>query len=151
MSDEDFGRFERSPRWRDEGYRRPYTGRFAGRQDSASPARTAATRALSAADRRLWPRLRRPHGAAAAPLRGRRRTTTAITASGGQRQLDELDRDYDDYARENRSRFEDDFTSWREQTAGASASCSARSASIWKSSAATASMSAPSTASPATA
>ena len=28
--DRDYGRFERSPRWRDEGYRRPYTGRFGG-------------------------------------------------------------------------------------------------------------------------
>ena len=32
MSDEDFSRYERSPRWRDEGYRRPYTGRFSSRQ-----------------------------------------------------------------------------------------------------------------------
>ncbi len=31
-----------------------------------------------------------------------------------QRHLDELDRDYEDYARENRSRFEDDFSSWRD-------------------------------------
>jgi len=28
--------------------------------------------------------------------------------------MEELDRDYEDYARENRSRFEDDFSSWRE-------------------------------------
>jgi hypothetical protein len=32
-----------------------------------------------------------------------------------RRQLDELDRDYDDYRRENQSRFESDFGSWREQ------------------------------------
>ena len=32
-----------------------------------------------------------------------------------QRQLDELDRDYDDYRRENQSRFESDFGSWRER------------------------------------
>jgi hypothetical protein len=32
-----------------------------------------------------------------------------------QRQIDELDRDYDDYRRENQSRFESDFGSWREQ------------------------------------
>ncbi|MFL6722133.1 MAG: DUF2171 domain-containing protein [Sphingomonas sp.] len=32
-----------------------------------------------------------------------------------QRHLDELDRDYDDYRRENRSRFEEDFGSWRER------------------------------------
>jgi hypothetical protein len=32
-----------------------------------------------------------------------------------QRHLDELDRDYDDYRRENQSRFESDFGSWRER------------------------------------
>ncbi|HEX6741005.1 MAG TPA: DUF2171 domain-containing protein [Sphingomicrobium sp.] len=32
-----------------------------------------------------------------------------------QRQLDDLDRDYDDYRRENQARFESDFGSWREQ------------------------------------
>jgi len=32
-----------------------------------------------------------------------------------RRQLDELDRDYDDYRRENQSRFENDFGSWRER------------------------------------
>jgi hypothetical protein len=32
-----------------------------------------------------------------------------------QRQIDELDRDYDDYRRENQSRFESDFGSWRER------------------------------------
>jgi hypothetical protein len=32
-----------------------------------------------------------------------------------QRQVEQLDRDYEDYARENRSRFEDDFTSWRDR------------------------------------
>ena len=31
-SDEDFSRFDRQPRFRDEGYRRPYTGRFFGRR-----------------------------------------------------------------------------------------------------------------------
>jgi hypothetical protein len=30
-----------------------------------------------------------------------------------QRQLDELDRDYDDYCRENQNRFESDFGTWR--------------------------------------
>ena len=32
-----------------------------------------------------------------------------------QRQLDELDRDYDDYRRENQSRFESEFGGWREK------------------------------------
>jgi len=32
-----------------------------------------------------------------------------------QRQMEELDRDYDDYCRENQSRFESEFGSWREK------------------------------------
>jgi hypothetical protein len=32
-----------------------------------------------------------------------------------RRQIDELDRDYEDYRRENQARFEDDFSNWREQ------------------------------------
>jgi hypothetical protein len=32
-----------------------------------------------------------------------------------QRQMDELDRDYDEYRRENQARFESEFGSWREQ------------------------------------
>ncbi len=32
-----------------------------------------------------------------------------------QRQLDELDRDYEDYRRENQARFEDDFGGWRQR------------------------------------
>ena len=32
-----------------------------------------------------------------------------------RRQIDELDRDYDDYRRENQSRFESDFSNWRER------------------------------------
>jgi len=36
-------------------------------------------------------------------------------SSWRQRHMDELDRDYDDYRRENRARFEDDFGSWRER------------------------------------
>jgi hypothetical protein len=32
-----------------------------------------------------------------------------------RRQMDELDRDYDDYRRENQARFEDDFSSWRQK------------------------------------
>ena len=30
MSDDDYSRYDRQPRFRDEGYRRPYTGRFGG-------------------------------------------------------------------------------------------------------------------------
>ena len=36
-------------------------------------------------------------------------------SSWRQRQIDELDRDFDDYRRENQSRFEDDFGNWRQR------------------------------------
>jgi hypothetical protein len=32
-----------------------------------------------------------------------------------RRQIDDLDRDYEEYRRENQARFEDDFSSWRER------------------------------------
>ncbi len=35
-----------------------------------------------------------------------------------RRQLDALDRDYDEYRRENQSRFENDFGGWRQQREG---------------------------------
>ena len=39
MSDDDYSRYDRQPRFRDEGYRRPYTGRFSGGRDSGSEGR----------------------------------------------------------------------------------------------------------------
>jgi hypothetical protein len=36
-------------------------------------------------------------------------------SSWRQRQIDELDRDYDDYRREHQSRFENEFSGWRQQ------------------------------------
>ena len=48
-------------------------------------------------------------------LPGRSRIDDPHYSSWRQRQLDELDRDYDDYRRERQSRFEDDFGSWRER------------------------------------
>jgi hypothetical protein len=114
MSDEDFGRYERSPRWRDEGYRRPYTGRFTGRQEfgpdrgERSPYRPAGDFSRGF-DERL------EHGGS---YYGVGAHHDRHYGEWRARQLDELDRDYEDYARENRSRFEDDFTSWRERRQG---------------------------------
>jgi hypothetical protein len=111
MSDEDFSRFERSPRWRDEGYRRPYTGRATGRQDFGpdrhrEPYRPMAGDYGRGSDERMerggsFYGVGAPHDRHYGEWRAR--------------QLDELDRDYEDYARENRSRFEDDFSNWRER------------------------------------
>ncbi|HYC94787.1 MAG TPA: DUF2171 domain-containing protein [Sphingomicrobium sp.] len=114
MSDEDFGR---QPRFRDEGYRRPYTGRFTGRRSSGggddrfdrgySPERGWSER---------WER--NP---------GREFTGMASTGAGThdphysewrRRQIDALDRDYDEYRRENQGRFENEFSNWRTQREG---------------------------------
>ena len=47
--------------------------------------------------------------------RGQSRRFDPHYHSWRQRQMDELDRDYEDYRRENQSRFESDFGSWRER------------------------------------
>ena len=47
-----------------------------------------------------------------------------------RRQIDALDRDYDEYRRENQNRFENEFSQLARRPAKASASCSARSANI---------------------
>jgi hypothetical protein len=117
MSDEDFGRFERSPRWRDEGYRRPYTGRSTGRPGSSDFGPERGERPY-----------RPMTGDYGRGLEDRAENGGSFYGVGAHhdrhygewraRQVDELDRDYDDYARENRSRFEDDFTSWRERRQG---------------------------------
>ena len=60
--------------------------------------------------RAAWPAIS-PHGRA--PDR-RHRDYDPHYHSWRQAADDELDRDYDDYRRENQSRFEDDFASWRE-------------------------------------
>ena len=96
MSDDEYGRYDRHPRFRDEGYRRPYTGRFAGRGGFGGD------------DDRYG--------------RGFDRPDFTGTAAGlhdphysewRRRQIDSLDRDYDEYRRENQSRFENEFSNWR--------------------------------------
>ena len=97
--------YERSPRFRDEGYRRPYTGRSSNQSYGSD---FGPERAYSN-DR--WDR-------------GLTQRTASGMASGGlhdrdygqwrSRQIDELDRDYDEFRRENSQRFENEFTSWRQ-------------------------------------
>jgi hypothetical protein len=101
--DEDYSRYDRQPRFRDEGYRRPYTGRYFGRRgfgDSDQYDRGFPPDRGWSAERRDYPGatsgIHDPH-----------------YSEWRRRQLDELDRDYDDYRRENQSRFESDFTNWR--------------------------------------
>ena len=113
MSDEDFSRYERSPRWRDEGYRRPYTGRFGGRQDfgperSERPYRPMTGDYGRGMDERL------ESGGNYYGVRGGSHPDRHYD-EWRSRQLEELDRDYEDYRREHQSRFESDFGSWRER------------------------------------
>ncbi len=113
MSDEDFGR---QPRFRDEGYRRPYTGRFSGRRNFGGDDRF---------DRGSPPE----RGWSERWERSPQREFTGMAATGSglhdphysewrRRQIDALDRDYDEYRRENQSRFENEFTGWRQTREG---------------------------------
>ena len=109
MSDDDYDRYERRPRFREEGYRRPYTGSFSGRQDFGSDRRGSPYRPMTgdygrSTDERL------ERGSSFYGVQG---AHDRHYGEWRQRQIDELDRDYDDYRRENQSRFEDDFSSWR--------------------------------------
>ena len=112
MSDEDFGR---QPRFRDEGYRRPYTGRFSGRRSSGGDDRFDRGSPPERGWSERWERNPREF------------TGMASTGSGlhdphysewRRRQIDALDRDYDEYRRENQSRFENEFSGWRQTREG---------------------------------
>ncbi len=109
LSDDDFGRYDRQSRFRDEGYRRPYTGRVTGR------------RFLGGDDDRFNRGYSSDRGWSERWERAPSRDFTG-TASGlhdphydewRRRQIDALDRDYDEYCRENQSRFEKEFSDWR--------------------------------------
>jgi len=112
-SDDDVGRYDRQARFRDEGYRRPYTGRSSGYRSSGG-SDDRFDRGLSS-DRGWSERWER------APSR---EFTGSFTGSASglhdphygewrRRQIDALDRDYDEYRRENQSRFENEFSDWR--------------------------------------
>lgn len=110
-TDRDYGRYEQSPRFRDEGYRRPYTGRFQGRQQFGGD--YGPERAFQN-DR--WDRGQTQ----ASPQHGQREFTGSASGlydrdytNWRSRQIDDLDRDYEEFRRENSSRFENEFTSWR--------------------------------------
>lgn len=108
-SEEDTGRYDRQARFRDEGYRRPYTGRFGGgrmsggdddRFDRGSPSERGWSE--------RWER---------APSRDFTGTASGLHdphySEWRQRQIDALDRDYDEYRRENQDRFASEFSNWR--------------------------------------
>ena len=110
MGDDDYSRYDRQPRFRDEGYRRPYTGRSFGRQGPGSDDRYRPMAGnYSLAGSRDWDEERRFAGMASTSGS----TSDPHYSEWRRRQLDEIDRDYDDYRRENQSRFDSDFSKWR--------------------------------------
>lgn len=130
-SERDYERFERSPRWRDEGYRRPYTGRsMRGPEvDDRYRPMTGDYGRSSEYDRdfggeRSQPQ-HQPHMDRGQHERGWASAGAGAVGASGmhdrdysswrERQLSEFDRDYDEFRRENSSRFEDEFTNWRQQ------------------------------------
>ena len=112
MSDEDYSRYDRQPRFRDEGYRRPYTGRFSSGRDRGSEGRYQPyTGDYGRSGSSDWDEDRSSRFTGMASTSGS--MSDPHYSEWRRRQLDELDRDYDDYRRENQSRFENDFSSWR--------------------------------------
>ena len=112
MSDDDYSRYDRQPRFRDEGYRRPYTGRFSGGRDRGPEGRYQPyTGDYGRSGSSDWDEDRSSSFTGMASTAGS--TGDPHYSEWRRRQLDELDRDYDDYRRENQSRFENDFSSWR--------------------------------------
>jgi hypothetical protein len=106
-------RIDRQARFRDEGYRRPYTGSFSGRRSSGDDDRYRPLAGdYGRSQDRDWDEQRR-----------RSFTGMASTATSQlhdphysewrRRQIDALDRDYDEYRRENQNRFENEFSNWR--------------------------------------
>ncbi len=121
-------RYERSPRFRDEGYRRPYTGRSAERFEgdrggSSRPMTGDYGRASRFDEARRFEETSRfdeDRPDRATRLGGMASAAGATAAHDRhygewrQRQIEALDRDYDDYRREHQSKFESDFSSWRD-------------------------------------
>lgn len=124
--DEDRSRYDRNPRFQDEGYRRPYTGRSGSRPESGGGYQPMAGdygRFGSSYGERFGPE-RAFHedrfDRGSSQREGQRDFTGGASgihdphyADWRRQQIDALDRDYDEYRRENRSRFESDFANWR--------------------------------------
>lgn len=107
-----FGRsydsFDQNPRYRDEGYRRPYTGRTgeSGRDDDGHRGPIGQNFDRGQSQREFI------RGASTGSAQGRHDPDYSQWRS---RQIDELDRDYDEFRRENQSRFDSEFSTWRGQ------------------------------------
>lgn len=111
-------RYEQNPRFRDEGYRRPYAGRPSSAPDRAprdpgdSYQPMAGDYARSAnRDRSQEQRPAHSGNTMSASSHAHDRQY----AEWRERQISELDRDYHEYRRENQSRFDSEFSTWRGQ------------------------------------
>jgi hypothetical protein len=112
MSDDDYSRYDRQPRFRDEGYRRPYTGRSYDRRNFGSDDRYRPMAGdYGRSGSRDWDEDRQSRFTGMASTAGS--MSDPHYSEWRRRQLDELDRDYEDYRRENQSRFDSDFSRWR--------------------------------------
>ena len=99
--------FEQNPRYRDEGNRRPYTGRVGGGSGFEDDGRSSRQNFDRGQSQRETVR-----GSSAPMAQGRHDSDYSQWRS---RQIDELDRDYDEFRRENQSRFDSEFSTWRGQ------------------------------------
>ena len=107
---------------RDRGYR-PMTGDY-GRSEQFFAAGGIPRGRFSDDDRSARDRSESPWGrdeyrrtsrAGTSDWSDRSRHEDPHYSSWRQRQMEDLDRDYEEYRRENQSRFEDDFGNWRQQ------------------------------------
>ena len=146
----DDDRFDRGARSREDDYRRPYTGRSGSQRlgdDSYRPMTgdygcRSGPEPLHPMEREYGRRDREQHrydrgSSQRHPMaqrepRRRRAARPALSANGASARSSELDRDYDEYRRENQSRFESDFGDWREHPPGQAPDARHRSASIWR-------------------
>jgi hypothetical protein len=112
-------RYDRNPRDRDDGMRRPYTGRSTGRSSFGDDF----DRPQSGFDRGQGFERGQSFDRGGSQREGA--SLTAPTLAGGRhdrdyaewrsRQIDDLDRDYEEFRRENQSRFDSEFSTWRGQ------------------------------------
>lgn len=109
--DRDYDRGEIPPRFRDEGYRRPYTGRYSTGQSFGDD--FGRGRGGYYGYGYQYGRGPREFGTL-----GARGMHDRDYADWRNRQIDALDRDYEDFRQENSSRFENEFTTWRGQRQG---------------------------------
>ncbi|MEQ7874644.1 DUF2171 domain-containing protein [Sphingomonas sp. ASV193] len=123
--------YDSDARYRDEGYRRPYTGRFPGRNDGLGYGDRFGYDRAYENDRNDRGYGQRDYGQREQGRRDYGQSSFGTMAAGGagglydrqysdwrRQQIDALDRDYHDYRRENEGRFENEFTSWRQTRQG---------------------------------